>query len=225
MGSRGEEGAVPVRTVRAPPFLLARTECPQAIYEKTGGKGWPQWKGPNLPVENVNFTEVGAWCARNGLRLPSEAEWEYACRAGTTTRYFAGDDPKSLAGFANIADAYLLGHYRELWSGAMPPTCTREVNDGFAGTAPVGRFKPNPFGLHDMHGNVWEWCADAFRKNYEGAPAHAGPNLKGEAGRRVIRGGSWFTPSGMCRSATRAWLAEDSRSRDLGFRPAFSLPL
>ena len=224
MGAAGVDYAGPVRRVTVGPFLLSRTECPQAVFEKGGGRYVPNWKGPNLPVEKVSFVEATRWCRENGLRLPSEAEWEYACRAGTTTRFSTGDEPASLNGFANIADAYLLSHFRELWKGAMRPMCTREVNDGFAGTAPVGRFKPNPFGLLDMHGNVWEWCADAWRKSYEDAPADATPIEEGEPGLRVIRGGSFYTPSGTSLSATRGWVAEDSISRDLGFRPAFSLP-
>jgi formylglycine-generating enzyme required for sulfatase activity/serine/threonine protein kinase len=224
MGAAGVEFAVPVRRVTVAPFLLSRTECPQAAFEKGGGRYVPNWKGPNLPVERVSFVEAARWCRENGLRLPSEAEWEYACRAGTRTRFSTGDTPASLDGFANIADRYLLGHFRELWKGAMRPMCTREVNDGFAGTAPVGRFKANPFGLFDMHGNVWEWCADAWRKSYEDAPADATPIGKGEPGLRVIRGGSFYTPSGTSLSATRGWVAEDGVSRDLGFRPAFSLP-
>jgi formylglycine-generating enzyme required for sulfatase activity len=184
---------------------------------------WPQWRGPNLPIEKVSHLEVDEWCRRNGLRLPSESEWEYACRAGTSTRFSAGDDAKSLQGFANIADAYLMSHYRELWKGAMLPRGTREVNDGFAGTAPVGKFSPNPFGILDLHGNVWEWCADPWEPSYEKAPADGSAAKEGDQTRRVMRGGSWFTVSAMCRTAARAWLAADSRSGDLGFRPALSL--
>ena len=92
-------------------------------------------------------------------RLPTEAEWEYACRAGTTTRYYSGDDPETLAKVGNVADATFKAKFPD-WK------CTIKASDGYVFTAPVGKFKPNAFGLYDMHGNAWQWCADWYGEEY-----------------------------------------------------------
>ena len=107
------------------------------------------------------YYQSGAGCRRDGdgYRLPTEAEWEYACRAGTTTRYQSGDDPETLAAVGNIADGTAKAKY-PLWTWAIA------AQDGYVYTAPVGRFRPNAFGLYDMHGNVWEWCWDWYEADY-----------------------------------------------------------
>ncbi len=106
----------------------------------------------------VNWDDAVAFCEwlskKEGktYRLPTEAEWEYACRAGTATRYYSGDDPETLATVANVADAtFKVNFADEAYYGLR-------ASDGYTYTAPVGRFKPNAFGLYDMHGNVWQWC-------------------------------------------------------------------
>ena len=114
---------------------------------------------------NVSWNDAAAfaeWLGKNEgktYRLPTEAEWEYACRAGTTTRYSCGDDPEGLAEVGNVADATA----REKHPDRKDTIAAR---DGFAYTAPIGRYRPNAFGLHDMHGNVWEWCWDAYDKDH-----------------------------------------------------------
>jgi formylglycine-generating enzyme required for sulfatase activity len=141
----------------------------------------PSKNGDNYPVINVSWEEAIEFCARlsriteKNYRLPSEAEWEYACRAGTTTDFFFGDTLSE-----NQANFYLMG--RE--NGLMP----------------VGQFPPNAFGLYDMHGNVWEWCQDNWHSNYNGAPIDGSAWLSGNAG-HIIRGGSWNCPPWYCRSA------------------------
>ena len=152
MGSpAGEErrglGEGPEHSVNVRALLMCATECTQAAWEKGGGANGSQWKGPQLPVEKVDWNEGREWCGRNGLRLPSEAEWEYACRAGTSTRFSFGDADGSLAEHAWFAD-----------------------NSGGA-THPVGQRRANPWGLFDVYGNVSEWCEDLSHRNYSGAPA------------------------------------------------------
>ena len=155
----------------------------------------------------------GAW----SLRLPTEAEWEYACRGGTTTRWFTGDEPRSLEGYANLADisakktkAIADVHSKD-WRYA-------DHDDGYAFTAPVGSFKPNPFGLYDMAGNVWQWCVDY--KGVYGSGRVVDPRGPASGSERVYRGGSWYSSAWVCGSAYR--LGCDSSLRDglLGFRPA-----
>ena len=137
---------------------------------------------PEQPVVGVSWHDAQAFCKWVDCRLPTEAEWEYACRAGTTTEYSFGDDASELGDYA--------------WF----------VENSNGQTQPVGAKKPNPWGLHDMHGNVWEWCEDQF----------------GGGSRRVGRGGSWINGAGSCRSATRGgWIPEDGGS-SLGFRVARS---
>lgn len=137
--------------------------------------------------------------AKKGHRftLPSEAQWEYACRAGSTTRYCFGDDEKELGQYA---------WYREN-SGPEP--------------YPVGQKKANKWGLHDMHGNVWEWCLDTWHDNYEGAPTDSSAWTDGGS-YRVIRGGCWNHSAGNCRSAVRGRNAQSDRFIYLGFRVARS---
>ena len=117
------------------------------------------------PVVNVSWNDAVEFCKwlsrKEGktYRLPTEAEWEYACRAGTTTRYYSGDDPETLAKVGNVADAAAKAKFPD-W------TWTIKANDGYVFTAPVGKFKPNAFGLYDMHGNAWQWCADWYGAEY-----------------------------------------------------------
>ena len=113
------------------------------------------------PVVNISWNDAIAFCKwlnrkeGNTYRLPTEAEWEYACRAGTTSRYFSGDDPETLAKVANVSDAAAKAEFPTL-------KLTIKASDGYAFTAPVGSFKPNAFGLYDMHGNAWQWCSDWY---------------------------------------------------------------
>ncbi|MGO9272860.1 MAG: formylglycine-generating enzyme family protein [Terriglobia bacterium] len=171
------------------------------------------------PVVNVSWNDAVAFAEWLGkkegktYRLPTEAEWEYACRAGTTTRYFCGDDAEGLAEVGNIADATAREKYPD-WKNTIA------ARDGFVYTSPVGRYRPNAWGLHDMHGNVWEWCWDWYGKDfYKGSRVDdpAGPL---EAADRVIRGGGWRLNPRYCRSASRNGFAPDGRVSDLGFRLA-----
>jgi formylglycine-generating enzyme required for sulfatase activity len=120
------------------------------------------------PVVNVSWNDAVEFCKwlskkeSKSYRLPTEAQWEYACRAGTTTRYYSGDDPETLAKVDNVADATAKAKFPD-W------TWTIKASDGYVFTAPVGKFQPNAFGLYDMHGNVWEWCADWYDGSYYAA--------------------------------------------------------
>jgi len=119
------------------------------------------------PVVNVSWNDAVAFCKwlskKEGktYQLPTEAQWEYACRAGTTTRYYSGDDPETLAKVANVADAAAKAKFPDR-------KYTIKANDGYVFTSPVGKFKPNAFGLYDMHGNAWQWCADWYDADYYG---------------------------------------------------------
>jgi formylglycine-generating enzyme required for sulfatase activity len=166
----------------------------------------------------VTWNDAKAFCEwlsrkdNRTYRLPTEAEWEYACRGGTTTRYWNGDDQEGLAKIANVGDGTLKQRYSD-WDYE-----TITARDGHVFTAPVGSFPANAFGLHDMHGNVWEWCADWFDSDYyENSPA-ADPQGPGSGSSRVLRGGSWdFEPS-YVRCARRSNSTPDSRFFNDGFR-------
>ncbi len=151
------------------------------------------------PVVNVTWNDAVAFCRwlsrKEGktYRLPTEAEWEYACRAGTTTRYHSGHDPETLAKVANVADATAKAKFPVGWG----------ASDGYVFTAPVGQFKPNAFGLYDMHGNAWQWCADWYGADYYGKSPVDDPTGPDSGTFRVLRGGSWFLGPHFARSAAR----------------------
>ena len=152
-------------------------------------------KGEQHPVENISWDMAKAFIGKLnelvpglGVRLPSESEWEYGCRAGTTTPFWFGS---------------------ELTTDMANYNGTRSYNNGKKGefrnkTMPVKSFKQNPWGLYQMHGNVWEWCEDFWYDNYEGLPDNGAPRLKkGKSDRRVVRGGSWLNDGRDLRSACR----------------------
>jgi formylglycine-generating enzyme required for sulfatase activity len=152
----------------------------------------------------------------DGYRLPTEAEWEYACRAGTTTRYQEGDDPETLAGVGNVADATLKakGGIFATWSAIAG-------RDGYEFTAPARQFRPNRFGMFDMQGNVWEWCWDGYNANYyKESPMNAPAATVAGAPGRVLRGGSWLSRPRYARWASRLTRGADYQSHDLGLRLA-----
>jgi formylglycine-generating enzyme required for sulfatase activity len=179
--------------------------------EPAGDEGWGRGR---RPVINVSWGDAQAYVAwlskRTGAtyRLPSEAEWEYACRAGTTTPFHFG--PTISTDEANYDGNNTYGAGRK---GA-----DREQ------TLPVGSFPANDFGLHDMHGNVWEWCADVWHESYDGAPLDGSAWLEGgDQGRRVLRGGSWNSNPRFLRSATRNWFEPVNCVNRVGFRVARTL--
>ena len=188
---------------------------------------------PRDPVVLITWNDAEAFCVwlsgETGLecRLPTEAEWEYAARAGTSTSYWFGDDETKLARFANVADRSL--------KNAMPAIRRSAAwSDGHAWVAPVASYPANPFGLHDMHGNVWEWCQDTHHDdayfagdatNPIATPVSAESRAPGDAGFRVIRGGGWLNPPHQNRSAQRVYFEPTFRYCLLsGFRVAADLP-
>ena len=200
------------------PFYLGLTEVTQGQYRAVTGQAPSNCKGSDdLPVEQVSWTDAIQFCnalsEREGLRpyyqfgaggqsggggyrLPTEAEWEYACRARNQARYDFGDDAARLAEYA-----WFRGN-----SDAKPH--------------PVGQKRPNDFGLYDMHGNVWEWCVDAYDPKYYGRSPVDDPRDASQAEDRVIRGGSWSYIPRYCRSAVRYWTTPGKRAYNLGFRLA-----
>ncbi|WP_026731716.1 bifunctional serine/threonine-protein kinase/formylglycine-generating enzyme family protein [Fischerella sp. PCC 9605] len=220
MGSSEDEGDAserPQHQVSIEPFFMGKYPVTQAQWKavaalpkiKQSLNPYPsKFKGANRPVENVSWHEAVEFCARlwkktgRHYRLPSEAEWEYACRAGTTTPFHFGET--ITAEFANCS------------SGESSETKSNNRKE----TTPVGSFGiANAFGLYDMHGLVWEWCADPWHKNYYGAPGDGSVwEIGGDMHRRVLRGGSWsFTPE-LCRCASRSWNEADGGLRLCGFR-------
>ncbi len=169
------------------------------------------------PVVNISWNdamEFCKWLSREEgtiFRLPTEAEWEYACRAGTTTGYFHGDDSEETAKFANVADAAFETQFPEL-KGLV------QASDGYTYTSPAGSFLPNSFGLCDMHGNVWEWCADWYDPEYYAQSPPHDPRGPATGEERVYRGGGWFNCTRGCRSASRSGGRPENRHLTLGFR-------
>ncbi len=173
------------------------------------------------PVVEVSWNDATAFCAwlskkeGKAYELPTEAEWEYACRAGTKTRFWCGDEDASLKGNVNIADA----SFKEKMDSEATRnlTCVR-WDDGYAFTSPIGSFKANPWGLYDMHGNVWQWCADYYDANYYDNSDTKDPLNSSKSYARVMRGGAWYNPARGCRAAARLSYTPGYRDDNLGFR-------
>jgi sulfatase modifying factor 1 len=219
MGSSdGKADERPVRRVWVDAFLIDRCEVTQEQLRRLQIPDPSHFKGPRRPVEQVTFPNAVEFCnersaaeglrpcytldrsagrwtcdyAANGYRLPTEAEWEYACRAGTAAaRFFAPDTARALGRYA--------------WYAANSSRRTH----------PAGRKQPNPWGLYDLYGNVAEWCSDAYDPNYYRASPARNPRGPTRAKRTVLRGGAWDSPPGRCRSADRA--GEDPRFHDACF--------
>jgi formylglycine-generating enzyme required for sulfatase activity len=208
-------------------FSISKYEIPQNLYEAVMGANPSRWKGVRNSAESMTFREAVEFCRkltnrlRNEkligddeiIRLPSESEWEYCCRAGTTTAYSFGEQAQA--------------------DGDAPPKAT--ILDQYAwhtgnaaGNDPaVGVLKPNPWGLYDMHGYLWEFCSDEWHPDYEGAPTDGSPwvdpksNPSAEAEpavRRVLRGGSWKDEFSSLRSSSRRAFGQDSRDDAVGIR-------
>ncbi len=195
----------PPHTVSLTPFFLSKYELTQDQWERlTGANPSSAWaNGKQRPVETVNWYASGRWTHLAAMGLPTEAQWEYGCRAGTTTRWWTGSTAESLEGAALI---YKNGDERR----------------GDISSAVVGALRANAFGLHDTHGNVWEWCRDIY-DSYDAAPPRPGDGLRGAVSSvpvRVDRGGSFGSDASQARSAFRHINAPENRNYNLGVRPS-----
>jgi formylglycine-generating enzyme required for sulfatase activity len=177
-----------------------------------------RFKGDDLPVERVSWEDAGEFCQRlsqktgRSYHLPSETQWEYACRAGTSTPFSFGETLTTE-----------IANYNGMHTFAKEPRGTY----GHV-TTPGGAFPPNPFGLYDMHGNLWEWCADNWLDDYSSSPRDSSAYQTHKDPYRVARGGSWHEPPDLCRSATRIRFNQSDAEEVIGFRVAcdtFGSPL
>ena len=204
---RGEDGWTPYEVTLTKPFKMGVHEVTQAQYEQVMGVNPSHFKGANKPVEMVSWEDAVEFCRRlselpaekeagNVYRLPTEAEWECASRAGTTTKYSFGDYDSKLGDYAWYYD-----------------NSDRKTHS-------VGGKKPNAWGLCDMHGNVLEWCQDWMGAYPSGNVTDPTGPVEGSS--PVIRGGSWTDPAETCRSAIRFWSVPSDRGSYLGFRVCLS---
>ena len=183
----------PQHKVTLKPFYMSKYPVTQEQYQVIMGDNPSSFKGKNRPVENVSWYDATNFCQKLSKKiggkysLPSESQWEYACRAGTTTPFYFGE----------TITPELVNYFGSLTYGNGPKGERRN------GTTPVGEFPPNAFGLYDIHGNVWEWCADDFHENYNGAPTDGSVWLNGDKEKSPLRGGSGAYYPYYCRSAYR----------------------
>nr|WP_242025333.1 formylglycine-generating enzyme family protein [Leptolyngbya sp. FACHB-36] len=226
----------PQRSVTVKSFFMAKYEVTQTQWKTVAAlpkierdlNAFPSnFGGGNRPVEWVSWHDAVEFCTRlskkmgREYRLPSEAEWEYACRAGTTTPFHFGETiTTDLANYQGTDLEYqgrtYLGSY-----GSGPKGQYRGQ------TIEVGSFPVNAFGLYDMHGNVYEWCLDYWHENYQGAPIDGSAWIERDGARdaaRLLRGGSWGNYPWDCRSAARRWYPADYRNYDISFRVVCSAP-
>ncbi|MBG1242664.1 SUMF1/EgtB/PvdO family nonheme iron enzyme [Nostoc sp. NZL] len=224
MGSpegQGNDNEKPQHPVHVPAFLMGKYPVTQAQWRRVAAL--PQvemalnaepsnFKGDSRPVELVSWHEAVEFCRRLSVvtghpyRLPSEAEWEYACRAGTRTEFYFGETltPRLARCQANLGMALLT-----MFGGE---------------TASVGSYLPNAFGLYDMHGTIWEWCADHWHNNYVSAPTDGTAWIvNGNSENRIFRGGSWNGSPALCRAAYRSYNSPANRDNRLGFRVVCSV--
>ena len=198
-------------------FRMGVHEVTQAQYEQVMGENPSENKGATLPVETVSYDDTLAFCkklsdlqaekaAGRKYRLPTEAEWEYCCRAGTSTPFHFGNE-------LNGTQANCDGNNRR-------PYGTTQKGPFLGKTSPVGSYPANAWGLYDMHGNVWEWCQD----RYDSSPKQSVTDPRGpEVGSICVsRGGSWYNEAAGCRSANRYWYDPSIRNSGVGFRLALS---
>ena len=211
MGSKDDDREAyddekPRHQVTVPAFWMGETPVTQAQYQAVIGKNPSHFKGDDRPVEQVSWNDADRFCqelskkVQETITLPSESQWEYACRAGTETRYSFGDDATQLGDYA--------------WFEGNSNGQTHSVKQK----------KPNPWGLYDMHGNVWEWCMDHWHNSYTEKPAECKQDgsiswLSSDGTKsRLLRGGSWNLNARSCRSACRNAYYPDSRNLNFGFR-------
>lgn len=198
-----------------------------ARSERVATKSWEDTNFPQTdahPVSCITWLDAKtyvAWIAAKtgkSYRLLTEAEWEFAARAGSAGKYSYGEDANELCAYGNIADDTARA------AGGLATWTYSQCQDGFGlGTAPVGTFKPNAFGLHDMHGNVWEWVEDCARDTYQGAPVDGSAYVTPDCPARVDRGGAFYNNRGTNRSAERAFYPPTGNSGNIGFRLARNL--
>lgn len=199
-------------------FAIARFEVPQNLYEAVMGTNPSKWKGPRNSAEGMTWGEANDFCRKitillhrerlipkdQEIRLPTEAEWEYCCRAGLPTEYCFGNNPRQPGDAGN--KARLLDAYAWHTGNA-------------AGNDPeVGALLPNLWGLYDMHGYLWEYCADDWQPDYKNAPSDERPRMQKESRQKAIRGGAWTEEFSRLRCAARKPIGVEERSDANGFR-------
>ncbi|MGB8980936.1 MAG: formylglycine-generating enzyme family protein [Anaerolineales bacterium] len=195
---------VTIKTFFAGKFLVTQSQ-----WKAVMGKLPPcRFKGDNLPIERVSWEDARRFCQQlskktgRNYQLPSETQWEYACRAGTTSPFSFGEtitiDVVNFNGEHTFRDEPR-GRYIHV-------------------TTPGGTFPPNAFGLYDMHGNLWEWCADNWLDDYSSSPRDGSSYQNKDSRVRVVRGGSWHEPPDLCRSATRLRVLQSDAEEVIGFR-------
>jgi formylglycine-generating enzyme required for sulfatase activity len=203
MGSNDSDASgdeKPVHSVSLDGFWIGKYEVTQRQYEALMGSDPSRFKGADWPVDTVSWNNATAFCRKlssvtgKAYLLPTEAQWEYACRAGSAGKWCFGSDESQLGKYA--------------WF---------DRNSG-SQTHPVGQKQPNAWRLFDMHGNVWEWCGDWYADSYSGALSERNPTGPNSGTFRVLRGGSWVSYPGGCRSAYRSWFGPGDRVGINGFR-------
>lgn len=188
----------PPHSVTLSPYLISKTQVPQSVWQNimaTNPSGFK--KGNNYPVESVTWSDCQAFCHKTGLKLPTEAQWEYAAHGGTTTTYYFGDSEASLVSYA---------WYDVNASGTTHPVATK---------------MPNAYGLYDMGGNVWEWCEDWYSDCYRDTSHTHNPKGVSTGTSRIIRGGSWQSGSDSLRPANRNGVGPEYARNDRGFRVVY----